>query len=144
MNGLKKDLPLWVEDESRNIGTAFIPDNFYLNMQNTRAIMLMMDVKTRLPRLIEDYSNYPAESLKTSIMCISKRLGGDNTRDALKAVDDGNFGRAVEISLTYYDKAYMFGLKKKDPANIIYFETDTDDIEANALKILEVARKIKW
>jgi tRNA 2-selenouridine synthase len=141
---LKKDLPLWVEDESRNIGTAFIPDNFYLNMQNTRAIMLMMDVKTRLPRLIEDYSNYPAESLKTSIMCISKRLGGDNTRDALKAVDDGNFGRAVEISLTYYDKAYMFGLKKKDPANIIYFETDSDDIEANALKILEVARKIKW
>ena len=141
---LIKDLPFWVEDESRNIGTAFIPDSFYLNMQNTRAIVLMMDVKTRLPRLMEEYSAYPAESLKTSIVRISKRLGGDNTRDALEAVDAGNFARAVEITLYYYDKAYMFGLKKKNSSNIIYVETDSDDIETNALKLLDVARKIVW
>lgn len=141
---LIKDLPFWVEDESRNIGTAFIPDSFYLNMQNTCAIVLMMDVKTRLPRLMEEYSAYPAESLKTSIMRISKRLGGDNTRDALEAVDAGNFARAVEITLYYYDKAYLFGLKKKNNSNIIYVETDSDNIETNALKILEVASKIIW
>ena len=34
-NKLINDLPFWVEDESRNIGTVFIPDSFYLNMQNT-------------------------------------------------------------------------------------------------------------
>jgi tRNA 2-selenouridine synthase len=141
---LKKDLPFWIEDESRNIGTAFIPDSFYLNMQDTRAIMLMMAVKTRLPRLMEEYSNYPAESLKTSIMRISKRLGGDNTRDAMEAIEAGNFGRAIEISLYYYDKAYMFGLKKKNSSNIVYVETDSDDIETNALKILDVAREIEW
>jgi len=27
--------PLWVEDESRNIGSVFMPENFYLNMQDT-------------------------------------------------------------------------------------------------------------
>ena len=141
---LIKDLPFWVEDESRNIGTAFIPDSFYLNMQNTRAIVLMMDVKTRLPRLMEEYSAYPAESLKTSIVRISKRLGGDNTRYALEAVEAGNFARAVEITLYYYDKAYMFGLKKKNNSNIVYVETDSDDIATNAQKILDVARKIEW
>jgi tRNA 2-selenouridine synthase len=52
---LTKDLPFWVEDESRNIGTAFLPDSFYLNMQNTRAIILIMDLKTRLPQLIKEY-----------------------------------------------------------------------------------------
>jgi tRNA 2-selenouridine synthase len=138
------DLPFWVEDESRNIGTVFIPDSFYLNMQNTRTIVLMMDVRTRLPRLMEEYSAYPAESLKTSIVRISKRLGGDNTRDALEAVEAGNFARAVEITLYYYDKAYLFGLKKKNISNIIYVATDSDNIETNALKILDVARKIEW
>jgi len=138
------DLPFWVEDESRNIGTAFIPDSFYLNMQDTPAIILMMDLKTRLPRLMEEYSSYPAESLKTSILRISKRLGGDNTRDALDAVESGNFARAIEITLYYYDKAYMFGLKKKSSRNIMYVETDSDDIETNALKILDVSRKIIW
>src|SRR5450759_5343857 len=82
---INKNLPFWVEDESRNIGSVFMPDLFYLNMQDTPAIILMMDVRTRLPRLMEEYSTYPSESLKASIMKISKRLGGDNTRDAINA-----------------------------------------------------------
>ena len=77
-------------------------------------------------------------------MKISKRLGGDNTRDAINAVDEGDFAKAVEISLYYYDKAYMFGLKKKNSKNIIMINTDTDDIESNALKILDAADRIKW
>ena len=108
-----RDLPFWVEDESRNIGTVFMPDSFYLNMQDSPAIILMMDVKTRLPRLIEEYSAYPAESLKASIMKISKRLGGDNTRDAINAVEAGDFAKAIEITLYYYDKAYTVRIKEK-------------------------------
>jgi tRNA 2-selenouridine synthase len=123
---LDKSLPFWVEDESRNIGSVFMPDRFYLNMQDTPAIILMMDVKTRLPRLMEEYSTYPAESLITSILKISKRLGGDNTRDAINAVETGDFAKAIEITLSYYDNA------------------DTNDIETNALKILDVAGKITW
>lgn len=136
--------PCWVEDESRNIGSVFLPDQFYFNMQDTPVIVLVMDVKTRLPRLMEEYSEYPAESLKASVMKISKRLGGDNTRDAIEAVEKGDISKAIEISLNYYDKAYMYGLKKKESKNIIYVETDTDDIEKNASKILEAANAIKW
>ena len=131
-----------MEDESRNIGTVFIPDSFYLNMQDANAIILKMDIKTRLPRLLEEYSTYSPESLKSSITKISKRLGGDNTRDALEAVNAGNFARAIEIALSYYDKAYMFGLKKRKQENIIYVETGSDDIETNAYKVLDAAGKI--
>lgn len=141
---LQKDFPVWMEDESRNIGSAFIPDSFYLNMQESRTIILMMEVKTRLPRLMEEYSIYPPESLNASIMKISKRLGGDSTREAIEAVEAGNIARAIEISLNYYDKAYLFGLKKKESKNIIYINADTDDIEANAMKVLDAATRIKW
>ena len=136
--------PFWVEDESRNIGTVFIPDSFYENMQNAPTIVLMMDVKQRLPRLIKEYSTYPDEALKGSVLKISKRLGGDNTRDALEAVEQGDYSIAIEIALRYYDKAYQFGLKKKDSKNLIFVETDTDDVETNAMKILAAADKITW
>jgi tRNA 2-selenouridine synthase len=136
--------PCWIEDESRNIGSVFLPDEFYLNMQDAPVIVLVMDIKTRLPRLIEEYARYPPESLRASILKISKRLGGDNTRDAIAAVDTGNIEKAIEISLNYYDKAYRFGLTKKESKNLIYVDTDTDDIEMNALKVLEAASKIKW
>jgi len=46
--------PIWVEDESRNIGSVFIPERFYLNIQENPVIVLLMDVKTRLPRLIAE------------------------------------------------------------------------------------------
>jgi tRNA 2-selenouridine synthase len=141
---LDKATTFWVEDESRNIGTVFLPDQFYLNMQDTPAIVLVMDVNTRLPRLIDEYTAYPPESLKTSILKISKRLGGDKTRDAAEAVEKGDFARAIEIVLFYYDKAYLFGLKKKNINNLIYVNTDTDDIEINALKVLDAASAIKW
>jgi len=143
-NRLNDNLPFWVEDESRNIGSVFMPDNFYLSMQETPAIILVMDVKTRLPRLMEEYSDYPSESLKASVLKICKRLGGDKTNDAISAIEMGDFAKAIEIVLYYYDKAYQFGLKKKDSKNIFYINTDTDNIEANSLKVLEAAGKIKW
>ena len=141
---LSSDLPVWVEDESRNIGSVFMTDSFYLNMQDAPAVILMMDVKTRLLRLMEEYSTYSPESLKTSVLKISKRLGGDKTKDAIDAIEKGDFAKAIELVLYYYDKAYLFGLKKKKSKNIIYVNADTDDIETNALKVLEAANGIKW
>jgi len=138
------NLPFWVEDESRNIGSVFMPEKFYLNMQDTPAIILMMDLKTRLPRLMQEYTSYPPEILISSISKISKRLGGNNTQDAIQAVEAGDFEKAIEITLNYYDKAYLFGLKKKKPENITWIKTDTDNIEINAIKVIEAANKIIW
>jgi len=143
-NKLCGDLPLWIEDESRNIGTVFIPDSLYLNMQEAITVVLVMDVNTRLPRLIEEYSNYPAEALISSVLKISKRLGGDKTKDAIDAIENGDIAKAIEIVLSYYDKAYLFGLNKKNGKNLIYVQSGTDVIEENGLKILEAAGAIKW
>lgn len=140
----ERDFPIWVEDESRNIGSVFLPDGFYSNMQHSPVIVLMMDVQTRLPRLIKEYSPFPTDVLKTSIMKISKRLGGDKAHEAINAVDAGDIARAIEITLYYYDKAYLFGLKKKAQKNLIYVETNSDDVESNALKILDAAGTIIW
>jgi tRNA 2-selenouridine synthase len=136
--------PLWLEDESRNIGSVFMPDQFYNNMQNSPAIILLMDQRYRMPRLIEEYSAYPPEKLKESIMKISKRLGGDNTKDALDAVDNNDFYKAVEITLKYYDKAYMYSISRKQAERIFYVETETADVVENAMKVLELSKQITW
>ncbi len=141
---LDDKIPVWLEDESRNIGTVFMPDTFYNNMQESPTIILRMDIRVRLPRLIEEYSVYQPEILKTSILKISKRLGGSNTKEALNAIDHGDFPKAIEIVLRYYDKAYLYGIARKRTGTILSIETDTDDIEINGVKILEAAEKITW
>jgi len=139
---MDEDRPVWLEDESRNIGSVFMPEQFYLNMQKNPAIILMMDIKTRLPRLTEEYSLYSPDNLAALIFKISKRLGGDRTREAVEAVKTGDFSKAIEITLQYYDKAYLFGLGRKQEKDIFYLNTGTDDIETNASLILEAAGRI--
>lgn len=133
------DIPVWVEDESRNIGSVFLDDGFYGNMQKSKTIILMMDIKTRLPRLLGEYSVYPSDVLKESIFKVSRRMGGDNAKEAAGAVDTGDMARAIEILLTYYDKTYQHSIKRKNNADLIYIKTDTDDVEINANKILKVS-----
>ncbi len=135
--------PVWLEDESRNIGMVFMPEEFYLNMQTSPAIILMMDIKTRLPRLMEEYSCYPPELLLQSVMKISKRLGGDRTREAVDAINHGDFATAITITLQYYDKAYMYSLNRKPQELLHYVNTDTDDVEINAGRILEAASRFR-
>lgn len=137
------DLPLWLEDESRNIGNVFMPEEFYLNMQKNPVIILLMDIKTRLPRLIEEYSCYSSDALISTIMKISRRLGGDRTKEATEALQRGDYAKAIEMTLHYYDKTYLYGLGKKQDKNIHYVNTDTDDMEANASLVLEAAGRIK-
>lgn len=141
--GVDPDKPVWLEDESRNIGTVFLPEEFYLNMQKNPAIILLMDIKTRLPRLIEEYSCYSSDELISTVMKMSKRLGGGRTKEATEAVQRGDFAKAIEITLHYYDKSYLFGLGRKQNEDIYYIDTDTADIETNTRKILVEADRIR-
>jgi tRNA 2-selenouridine synthase len=139
MRALDTGKPIWLEDESKNIGTVFMPDQFWFNMQESPVVALIADVKTRMPRLLKEYSVYPPEELRKSVLRISKRLGGDNTKEAILSIDSGDFRRAIEITLEYYDKSYMYGLLRRAAGLIHYVETDTDDISVNAARILEAA-----
>jgi tRNA 2-selenouridine synthase len=112
-------------------------------MQKNPVIILLMDVKTRLPRLIEEYSCYSSDVLISIIMKISRRLGGDRTKEATEAVRRGDYTKAIEITLHYYDKTYLFGLGKKQGKNIYYVNAATDDIETNARLVIEAAGRIE-
>ena len=134
-----KNKAIWLEDESKNIGSVFMPDQFYFNLHESPVVAIIMDIQTRLPRLIKEYSEYPKEVLKASIQKIGKRLGGDNTKESIDAIESGNFERAIRITLDYYDKTYLYGLKRKPESNIRYVYTDTDNADININKILEAA-----
>ena len=135
---------IWLEDESKNIGIVFIPDQFFNNLRESPVIAIIMDVQTRMPRLLKEYSAYSKENLILSINRIAKRLGGDNTQEAIKEVENSNFPRAIEITLNYYDKTYMFGLKRRTGDMIQYIHTETDEIPINVSKILKAASDIVY
>ena len=142
LSGKKEEGPVWLEDESRNIGTVFMPDGFYNVMQSAPVIALMMSIETRIPRLLREYASFPPEQTISSVMKISKRLGGDRTREAVEAIQKGDFATAIRITLEYYDKSYSYALSRPQGRQVIYVDTDTDDVAVNASRVLEAARSL--
>ncbi len=135
----RAESPVWLEDESRNIGTVFMPDCFFERMQSAPVIALMMSIETRMPRLVREYTSFPVEEIMASVMKISKRLGGDRTREALDALKCGDYPTAIRITLEYYDKSYHYGLSKRPRDQVIYINTETDDEAVNAALAMEAA-----
>jgi len=140
--GWSDDSRIWLEDESRNIGTVFMPDNFYEQMQAAPVVALMMSIETRMPRLVQEYTLFPADQIEASVMKISKRLGGDRTHEALEAVRRGDYPTAIRITLEYYDKTYNYGLSRRPGGQVVYVDTDTDDVAVNAARVTGAAQSI--
>ena len=137
---LNSSLPVWVEDESRKIGSNQIPDGFFRQIRSARLIFIQSGKDIRVNRLIKDYSLYDAAALEESILRISKRLGGLNTKKAIESLHAGDFARVVEIVLTYYDKTYSYGLNQRDPEKIMHFNPVGSEAEAISSELLELIR----
>lgn len=133
---------LFVEDESHNIGTVNIPQNFFSLMKEAPVIALIPDIKTRLPRLRKEYGAFSHDQLVESIKKISRKLGGDNTKKAMNAILENDLDTAIEIVLKYYDKAYRYGLSQKPEEKVVFMELPSDDPQENAGKVKMLADKI--
>lgn len=113
---------IWIEDESRSIGGNWIPDELFNVMRNTTVIKLEMPKDQRIRRLMKEYAGFPNEKLADKIHRISRRLGGQNAKKAIEALDEGNMYTVIDIVLSYYDKTYQFGLNKRDKKSIYSYK----------------------
>ncbi|NTV83535.1 MAG: tRNA 2-selenouridine(34) synthase MnmH, partial [Bacteroidales bacterium] len=111
--------PVWVEDESQNIGKIMIPDPLFAKMKSAQVVFIDMPFEERVYRLVQEYGCFKINDLSSLIQKIEKRLGGDASNAAIKTLHAGDIGHAVSIVLKYYDKTYRYGLSKRDSSKII-------------------------
>ena len=127
---------VWIEDESKSIGKNFIPDELFLQMRSAPVIKINLPKEERIKRLVKEYTNVDKDILIYHLHRIEKRLGPNETKKAIASVENGDMTYAVDLSLTYYDKAYNYGLSKRNPSQI--FELDLEkDQKGNAQIILD-------
>lgn len=106
--------PIWVEDESRTIGSVWLPEDFYRRLRSSPVMAIERSRDERATFLAKDYGEIDREKLKIGFSKIERRLGGQNVQAAQTAVDAGDLVTAAKIGLAYYDKTYEHGLTKRD------------------------------
>ncbi len=131
---------IWIEDESARIGCVQLPKTLFDQMRSQTLYFLNIPKEERAKHLVEDYAKYSQEDLERGVKAIQKRLGGQHTQLALEALSHKDYYKTALITLKYYDKAYEFGLNKRDPNKIVRLEMSTVDALRNAQKLLEITR----
>jgi tRNA 2-selenouridine synthase len=135
--------PVWLENESKTIGKVYLNDHLWGAMKSSTLIHMDVDLDTRLDHLVGLYvGNDNLDDLKLSFTKITKRLGGQHVKSAHEALDSGDYRRAAEIALSYYDKTYDYNLENNISPDIRIVNTGSMSIEDAAQTVLDHMREV--
>lgn len=105
--------PVWIEAESRRVGTCRVPDELFQQMMNAPVIEIVRSRQERIDILKREYGQADRAALIQATERIRKRLGGDRTQQAIERIQAGDADTAIDIVLNYYDKTYQYDLERR-------------------------------
>ena len=139
--GISPETPLFVEDESRSIGSVFIPDEFHKVMQLSSVIAINIPAEQRVNYLAGLYGESGKDYLTASVHKIEKRLGGDRAKKAIGFIETGDLRNAAAILLDYYDSSYRYNLTRKPVGKLSEIESPVVDASKNASLVIAEAKR---
>ena len=99
MRHLVLNKPIWLEDESLNIGRVKVPIMLFRQMREQVVYFVDIDKKLRAQHLVDAYANYGNDLLASGINAIAKRLGGLNVKEAHQYLQENNYYEVALIAL---------------------------------------------
>jgi len=135
--------PIWIEDESQNIGRCILAKPFYTRMREAPIFDLQVPLDQRIAALEQEYGGLDRNFLIECTERITKRLGPEQTKNAITAIREDRIPDFIRQVLVYYDKAYRKGLEVRTKARIIELPLDTHDPLPNAARLLGAAKSLK-
>jgi tRNA 2-selenouridine synthase len=113
--------PLWIEDESRNVGGVSIPDPLYVLMTKATVVRIDLPKPYRVSRLVNEYAGIDDGDIAMNLHKIKDSLGNKNVQDLLQLLSDKKYTDFADKILDYYDESYDYSLKRKPLSQIINF-----------------------
>ncbi len=105
---------VWIEDESIAIGKIFLPKELWLTMSQSPLVQMNVAKEVRIQRLVDEYGPADREEFLRIMVKVTKKLGGQHFNAAKEKLSQGDMASTIDILLTYYDKAYLNSIDKRN------------------------------
>lgn len=137
--------PLFIEAESRKIGTLRVPDALLGCMRKSRCVRIDSPLPERVRFLIEEYRHfltYPAW-LKAQLSRLTALHSTQTVQRWVRQIDSGEWESLVaDLLVTHYDPAYLRSMKNNyaglASAPLVHLPTlDASQFETGAGAVLE-------
>jgi len=106
--------PLWIEAESKRVGTCRVPPELFNQMEAAPTLEVVRPLEERLDILVEVYGDTNREELIAATERIRKRLGGQRTQEAVALIQQESPREVCKIVLDYYDRTYRYDLERRN------------------------------
>jgi len=133
--------PIWIEDESINIGKTKIPNHLYRQIREQKVYFIDIPKEKRAKHLSLEYSAFGDDLIEDAIHAISKKLGGQNTKLALELLEQNRYYEVALLVLNYYDKAYLRGVDSRHQENVCKIPLPDENHQKNAETIVKIAKQ---
>lgn len=107
------DKTLWLENESRLIGTVRIPTLIYEAMRSAITIDIQIPLQERINNIMHDYGHFDKQLLEAGTRKLEKKLGNLRLQQAVDLLHQNELEAWIFILLEYYDKAYLYGKEQR-------------------------------
>ncbi len=132
---------IWLEDESRRIGSINLSAGIWHQLQAATVVRLHIPKEERIANLVADYGAFSVADLDDGIQRISQRLGSERSTAAREALAGGNISEAVNLCLFYYDKYYQRGMDSRKSVPAVVVECSGLSVENQTQLILDRLRE---
>ena len=130
------DQRIWLEDESRNVGSCYIAPPLWKQMRAAPVAFLDVPKPIRISRLVQEYTGIDHALLVEATQRIEKRLGGLALKQALTALQENDYATVADLTLVYYDKAYLHGLSQRDTDTVFPLPVHADNPAQTAMELI--------
>lgn len=141
LSAMDKKRRIWVEDESVAIGQVRIPHEFFVCMKEAPTLFINIGREQRALHLVDDYKDRANQNLIKGVEGITRKLGGQNAKEAIAHINHGNYRLAAEICLYYYDRLYEKGIKDRT-SQVHNIELTDTDASRNASILLNYCKNL--
>lgn len=124
ISGLNPDYPIWIEDESRQIGSCHIPQGLWKQMQQAPFAWLESPRQERIKRLLHIYGSHPHEKIVEATQKLSKKLGLVRTKEIVDLIRNQKLECAISAILEHYDASYDYSCHKQKRKPLSFDHTD--------------------
>lgn len=129
----------WIEDESQNIGRCLIPKPLWGQMRAAPLLDVQVPLEQRVWALVEEYGSLDKDFLVECTERIRKRLGPEQTTQAIAAIREHRMEEFIRIVLVYYDKTYKKGVSGRVPERIYPITLKNNEPATNARQLMRMA-----
>lgn len=136
LNQMDANRCIWVEDESLSIGKCSIPKPFWNQMREAPLLFVNIELEHRVKALVNEYGVLDKDFLSDCTQRIHKRLGPEQTKQALAAIVEDRMADFIRLVLVYYDKTYLNSLSQRNPERVFPLEITGTDMAAIATQLL--------